>query len=105
MCGKSGVQLHAHHIIGRKAFAFRHDLSNGICLCSGCHTMSNWSWHKDRTKCLEWLKKNRPGQWEWFIENTAKKEKKVGNRTVTVYHAKKAEHRGDELEYEELKEI
>ena len=65
--------LNAHHIITRIRLRFRHDLSNGICLCSRCHAFDPAiSPHIDSFSAenfLRWLKENRPGQWEWYEEN------------------------------------
>ncbi|MCK9525868.1 MAG: HNH endonuclease [Limnochordia bacterium] len=36
ICG-SDYRLQAHHIIGRAYKRGRYDLSNGLCICSGCH--------------------------------------------------------------------
>jgi len=73
--------LCAHHLIekgGTGATKFRHDLSNGLCVCRYHHTMG-----KDIT-ChggfravegfREWLKEHRPGIWQWYEEN---KENKI----------------------------
>jgi len=106
MCGKSRVKLHAHHIIDRNSFYYRHDLTNGLCLCAGCHTMNKWSWHKDRTACLKWLRKERPGVWKWFKGNTVVEDKQVGNRQVKVYKAiSRKRNWTDEDKFYELKEI
>jgi len=106
-CGQPGdvVQLHAHHIILRGNKAYRHDLSNGVCLCASCHTMGVQSAHTDRTAFLAWLKRECKGQWIWFKEHTVEVKKLIGNKTVISYKAIKMEHRGDKVEYEELKEI
>lgn len=105
MCGSSDKQLHAHHIIGRVNKAYRHDLSSGICLCANCHTFAPYSAHKDASGFRAWLKKNRPGQWQWYVEHTVMTEILVGNRTVERYGAIKMSHRGDEVEYQELKQM
>ena len=37
---KKGLQvggLNAHHVIGRGNLLWRHDLRNGLCLCTHCH--------------------------------------------------------------------
>jgi len=46
MCRKS-ENLNAHHIITRSNYGLRYDTSNGICLCSGHHTMLTCSAHKN----------------------------------------------------------
>ncbi len=71
ICGhKTG--LNAHHLIGRTNLLFRHDLSNGVCLCSGCHLFKDHSPHRDLISTdnfILWLKAERPGQWQWYKEN------------------------------------
>ena len=104
-CLATDKQLHAHHIIGRTAVAYRHDPSNGVCLCASCHTMSGWSAHHDRTGFLEWFARNRTGQYEWFLEHTLEKKKLIGNEIHLVFHAKPREHISDEAEYDGLKEM
>jgi len=36
-CGRMNMRLEAAHIISRTYTKTRHDLFNGLCLCSGCH--------------------------------------------------------------------
>jgi hypothetical protein len=74
-CG-SRTNLQAHHLIGRRNYNYRYDLSNGICLCKGCHTMSNGSAHGSLhhdmngvSEFIDWLKENRFGQWVWYEEH------------------------------------
>ena len=72
VCGKT-TALNAHHIISRTRLRFRHDRSNGVCLCVRCHVFdASISPHADSfggEKFLEWLKKERNGQWLWYEEN------------------------------------
>lgn len=67
------TSLNAHHIINRTRLRYRHDLSNGVCLCSGCHLFdSEISPHIDSysgEKFLAWLKSERPGQFQWYEEH------------------------------------
>ena len=59
-CGKQG-KVDAHHIITRSDKNLRWDLENGICLCSGCHTLSSkFSAHKTPNEFRIWLEKNFP---------------------------------------------
>jgi hypothetical protein len=58
VCGKSDY-LNAHHIIGRTDLRTRWDLRNGICLCSGCHTMNNQSAHNNPLWFMEWMREHR----------------------------------------------
>ncbi len=77
-CGRTNA-LNAHHLISRTRLRFRHDLSNGVCLCAHCHNFSNqFSPHVDSfsgEKFLAWLEKARPGQWQWYEENKSNKRK------------------------------
>ena len=72
-CHSTDRQLNAHHIIVRTRLRFRHDLSNGVCLCVRCHSFDpTISPHQDSfggENFLAWLKKERPGQFNWFNEN------------------------------------
>ena len=72
-CGSTTNQLNAHHIISRTRLRFRHDLSNGVCLCVRCHSFdAKISPHADSygaEKFLAWLKAERFGQWTWYEEN------------------------------------
>lgn len=74
------TNLNAHHLISRTRLRFRHDLSNGICLCSWHHLRDpHCSPHSDSYSdegFIEWLKINRPGQFQWFEEH--KKDMRPG---------------------------
>ena len=78
VCGSTG-QLNAHHIISRTRLRFRHDLSNGVCLCVRCHQFdTSISPHQDSygaENFLEWLKMEREGQWRWYEDNKCDKRK------------------------------
>ena len=75
-CEVSGLteNLNAHHLLSKGAFPqFRFDLSNGVCLTADYHTFN-----KDicphgtlpaMERFLEWLKTERPGQFQWYEEN------------------------------------
>ena len=66
------TSLNAHHIIARTNLYFRHDLSNGVCLCSHCHKWGDHSPHRDLPSSENfqaWIRFNRPGQWEWYLKN------------------------------------
>ena len=71
-CNSTG-QLNAHHIIARIRLKYRHDLSNGVCLCTRCHAFDpSISPHIDSfsgERFLEWLKTERPDQFQWFEEH------------------------------------
>lgn len=54
-CGKT-ENLNAHHIFGRNNKSVRWEVSNGICLCAGCHTFSSvFSAHKNPYLFSKWL--------------------------------------------------
>jgi len=46
ICSKD-TYLNVHHYVGRRNRACRWYIPNGVCLCSGCHTMSLWSAHQN----------------------------------------------------------
>ena len=93
-CGSHTNQLNAHHIINRTRLKFRHDVSNGVCLCVRCHSFdSDISPHADSfggEKFLEWLKIERSGQFKWYEANK---------------HDKRQHEKTYEECYYELKEI
>lgn len=76
--GKKDVQLEAHHLIDRRILKFRWDWSNGVCLSAWHHKFdTKISAHGSTAASaafLEWLKKNRPGQYEWFMEHKDDRE-------------------------------
>ncbi len=73
ICGRPDGQRHSHHIITRTRLRFRHDISNGVCLCAHCHNFSDTvSPHVDCRSAagfLRWLEEERPGQFQWYEEN------------------------------------
>ncbi len=73
VCKQGDKQLNAHHLIGRKNSNYRYDLDNGIALCCEHHTLGNSISAHGSTdvtdRFMDWLKGQRPEQWEWFIEN------------------------------------
>ena len=76
-------KLDAHHIITRTRLRYRHDLSNGVCLCVQCHRFNpDISPHIDSygaEKFIAWLKVERPGQYEWYQAN--KDNKQLSDKT------------------------
>lgn len=70
VCGKE-EWLNAHHIIGRQDLRVRWDIRNGCCLCSGCHTMNNYSAHGNPLFFMEWMEENRPEDLE-YLKNIMK---------------------------------
>ena len=62
-CGKTSY-LNAHHIYSRSNRAVRWYLPNGICLCSGCHTLSSkFSAHKTPMEFSEFVLNLRGNEW------------------------------------------
>lgn len=63
-------QLEAHHMIARENSAYRWDTSNGICLDFQHHKYGNdicaHGSNDVTSKFMDWLEKNRPGQWIWL---------------------------------------
>lgn len=80
ICGKRGLitkkglpigGLSAHHLIGRANVLWRHDLNNGLCLCTRCHIFSpSCSPHSKSligvTAFIDWMKDSKPEQWAWY---------------------------------------
>jgi len=90
--------LCAHHLIekgGTGATKFRHDLSNGLCVCRYHHTMG-----KDITchggmraveALREWMQEHRKGQWEWYEENKHNKVFQKMDYEAIYYELKEIE--------------
>ena len=80
-CGSTTNQLNAHHIISRVRLKYRHDVSNGVCLCVTCHSFDPMiSPHADSygaENFLRWLAFNRPGQYIWYNEHKEDKRQKT----------------------------
>lgn len=61
-CGKTSY-LNAHHIYGRRMLSVRWDLDNGICLCSGCHTLCADSAHQDPMDFYDFIVDLKGEEW------------------------------------------
>jgi len=59
-CGKT-THLNSHHIFGKRNMATRFDLENGICLCSGHHTLNTFSAHQSPA-FEDWIKEYIGGE-------------------------------------------
>ena len=69
LCG-TDQRLEAHHLIRKAHVFFRHNLENGVALCSGCHRLSdNCAAHKEPHIIERWVKENRPEQYAWWDKN------------------------------------
>ena len=74
-CGKT-ENLNAHHIFSRSNKQVRHDLDNGISLCSGHHVLlSTFSAHKTPAEFIEWIKEYRGIEWYERLRAKARKVK------------------------------
>jgi len=81
ICGRTNVRLQCHHLIGRAAVFFRHNLNNGICLCAACHNF-NFGQHDEDGQRISahgtpwaferWMEKHRPDQHAWWSKNRHK---------------------------------
>lgn len=68
-CG-STKHLNSHHIFGRRNFAVRWEVTNGVCLCSGHHQFdSRFSAHQTPTKFTDWIKDKRGLKWYEELNN------------------------------------
>ncbi len=76
---KKITYLNTHHIFSRSNLSVRWDLDNGVCLCSGHHTLNNCSAHKAPAEFIEWIKE----MWgiEWY-ENLRKKANQIKKWTI-----------------------
>ena len=76
-CWKTNY-LNSHHIFTRNNYTTRFDLDNGICLCSGCHTMSQkFSAHKTP---LEFAERIIAKRWQERYDNLKAKSKQTWNK-------------------------
>ena len=74
---KSGFKiggLIAHHLISRGILLWRHNLRNGVCLCTYCHLFhKTCSPHGGTITAMrgfmKWMEENKPKQWAWFEEH------------------------------------
>lgn len=65
--------VEAHHLISRANVATRHNIENGIGLCSKHHKFDKrLSAHGAPMAFAEWIQKKHPETWEWCSENKHK---------------------------------
>ena len=70
VCHATG-RLNAHHLIPKERFqAVMFELNNGISLCASCHKFGAYSFHRHMIWAAEWLKNNRPDQYQWAVETS-----------------------------------
>lgn len=93
-CGKDSG-LNSHHIIGRRNFATRWDINNGVCLCSLHHVFgSRWSAHQTPTKFIDFIKELKGQEWYDELEKKSNeikpdKEKLLAELKEIVYGKEK----------------
>lgn len=74
ICGRnkqsdSTLRLNAHHILPKKFFPeYQFETWNGISLCPKCHTFGKFSAHKNGVFFSEWLRHNRPEQYDEVVK-------------------------------------
>jgi len=69
-CDECSGPPQAHHLITRWLKPTRHDVRNGIVLCASHHMFSKClSAHKAPLQFAEWMRINKPEQYEWVISN------------------------------------
>jgi len=97
ICG-SPDYLNAHHDIPRDHLFFRHNLENGHCLCSGCHTMGRklpdgtiMNAHGLPWVYEAWMKKNQPERFKWWDKNRFNIPSATNYNYEQVYETLKAE--------------
>lgn len=62
-CGATKY-LNAHHVFGRRNFAVRWEINNGVSLCAKHHTFSNeFSAHQTSTRFKDWITEKRGQEW------------------------------------------
>ena len=67
ICGRT-EHLNAHHILEKKLFPeYMFCLENGVTLCAKHHSFSHLSAHRNPVFFSEWLKHNRPNQFQWVL--------------------------------------
>ncbi len=65
--------VEAHHLITRGNVCTRHNVENGIGLCSSHHKWSpKLSAHMAPLAFTEWLQEHKPDTWEWCSQNKHK---------------------------------
>jgi len=76
ICGVLGAS--EHHLLEKSVYPeFREERLNLVPLCQWHHTMSGeCSPHGDGVDAKKnfnlWVKRNRPGQWAWWVEHSRK---------------------------------
>jgi 5-methylcytosine-specific restriction endonuclease McrA len=62
--------LQAHHLLPKERYkTLRLEPMNALVLCWDCHKFSKYSAHRNPIWFSEWLRKNRPRQFQWVIDH------------------------------------
>jgi hypothetical protein len=70
-CGSTRY-LNSHHIFGRRNFAVRWEVNNGVSLCAKHHEFNNeFSAHQTPTRFKDWITARRGEKWYEELNNQA----------------------------------
>jgi len=89
--------LNAHHVFSRSRQSTRYDVDNGICLCSGHHSLLAESAHKDPEFLdkilgrIEGFKPIRTEDWFTLLRRRAYTPQKIDLEMEFLYLSKKLE--------------
>lgn len=84
-CGKTN-RLNSHHIYSRSKRSTRWDIDNGVCLCSGHHSLqSNFSAHKTPLDFMEWIRARRGETWYKTLQLKANATSKMDYKLEKLY--------------------
>lgn len=67
VCGGT-EHLNSHHLIPREIAKFRHNPSNGICLCPTCHKFGRYSAHKHPLWFMAFIRSKNPGYFDCLLD-------------------------------------
>ncbi len=67
ICQYKPSKPHVHHIIPKQDKELRYDINNGITLCFNHHKVGLHSPHQNSLFFSEWLKINKPNQFEYLL--------------------------------------
>lgn len=83
ICG-SDKYLNAHHLLPKEYFhQYELDPMNGVAVCSFHHKWSPFSCHKNPIWFSEWLRTNRPEQYDLAVKRLKDLSLSGGNKTTT----------------------
>lgn len=68
VCGQTEF-VQAHHILVKNRYPeYSLDLNNGVSLCVSHHKFGKCSAHLNAIWFVEWLRTNKPDQYQWVLE-------------------------------------